>query len=64
MMDAPINNEDLTIKIIEGLSAKYKDIASAVRAHETPISVEELHEKLLNFEAHCGPVFFTCVPTQ
>ena len=52
MMDAPINSEDLTIKILEELSAEYKDIALAVQARETPISFEELHEKLLNFETH------------
>ncbi|RVW83687.1 Retrovirus-related Pol polyprotein from transposon RE1 [Vitis vinifera] len=42
MMDAPINSEDLTIKILEELSAEYKDIALAVQARETPISFEEL----------------------
>ena len=47
MMDATINNEDLTIKILEGLNVEYKDISSAVRAHETPISFENFHEKLL-----------------
>ncbi|RVW42047.1 hypothetical protein CK203_093293 [Vitis vinifera] len=52
MMDAPIRSEDLTIKILKRTYCKYKDIASAVRGRETPISFEELHEKLLNFEAH------------
>ena len=47
MMDATINNEDLTIKILEGLSAEYKNISSVVWAHGTPISFEKLHEKLL-----------------
>ena len=51
MLDAPENSEDLTVKILNGLGEEYKDISSAVKARETTISFEELHEKLINAEA-------------
>ena len=50
MLDAPRNTEDLTVKILNGLGDKFKDISSAIRAWGTAISFEELHEKLINFE--------------
>ena len=51
MLDALENLEDLTVKILNGLGDKFKDIASAVRDRDSAITFEELHEKLLNFEA-------------
>ena len=51
MLDAPKNPKDLTVKFLNGLGDEYKDISSAVRAHDSAISFEELHEKLLNSEA-------------
>ena len=51
MLDAPENSEDLTVKILNGLGDEFKDISSAVRARDSAISFEELHEKLLNSEA-------------
>ncbi|KAI9200571.1 hypothetical protein LWI28_010014 [Acer negundo] len=40
------NPEDLTVKILIGMSDEFRDISSAVRARDSPISFEELHEKL------------------
>ncbi|KAI9186972.1 hypothetical protein LWI28_022943 [Acer negundo] len=51
MLDAPENPEDLTVKILNGLGDEFKDISSVVRARDTAISFEELHEKLLNSKA-------------
>ncbi|KAK0603490.1 hypothetical protein LWI29_005537 [Acer saccharum] len=51
VLDAPKNPEDLTVKILNGLGDEFKDIASVVRARDSAISFEELHEKLLNSEA-------------
>ncbi|KAI9177744.1 hypothetical protein LWI28_018729 [Acer negundo] len=51
MLDAPENPEDLTVKILNGLGDEFKDISSIVRARDSAISFEELHEKLLNSEA-------------
>ena len=52
MMNAPVDIEDLTIKILNGLYADYTELANAIQARETAISFEELHEKILNREAH------------
>ncbi|KAI9178326.1 hypothetical protein LWI28_025174 [Acer negundo] len=51
MLDAPENSEDLKVKILNGLGEEFKDISSAVRARDSAIFFEELHEKLLNSEA-------------
>ncbi|KAI9182775.1 hypothetical protein LWI28_028749 [Acer negundo] len=51
MLDAPENPEDLIVKILNGLGDEFKDISAVVRARDSVITFEELHEKLLNFEA-------------
>ena len=52
MMNAPVDYKDLTTKILNGIGDKFKDLASTIQASENPISFEELHEKLIKFEAH------------
>ena len=54
LLGAPLEAEDLTEKI-DGLGDDYKALACAVQARDTSISFEELHEKLLNFEASLLP---------
>lgn len=51
MLDTQENLEDLTVKILNSLGDEFKDISTAVRARDSVIIFEELHEKLLNFEA-------------
>jgi hypothetical protein len=51
ILGAPVDIEDLSERILEGFGAEYKELARAVQAPDTPISFDELHEKLLNFEA-------------
>ncbi|KAL6334026.1 hypothetical protein AAG906_000080 [Vitis piasezkii] len=46
-----MNEDDLIDKILEGLGDDYKEIIRAVQARDTMIMFDELHEKLLNFEA-------------
>ena len=46
-----LDTEDLTIKILNGLDDSYKELSNPIQAHETFISFEELHEKLINHEA-------------
>ncbi|RVW70497.1 Retrovirus-related Pol polyprotein from transposon RE2 [Vitis vinifera] len=48
---AAVDDEDLLEKILEGLGEDYKELVRVVQARDTPISFDELHEKLLNFEA-------------
>ena len=52
MLNHPVDNDDLTLKILGGLDEDYKDLCSAMHVRESPITFEELHEKLINFEAH------------
>jgi len=51
ILGAPIDFEDLLERILEGLGSEYTELARTVQARDTPISFDELHEKLLNFEA-------------
>ena len=51
ILGAAVDDEDLLEKILEGLGEDYKELVRVVQARDTPISFDELHEKLLNFEA-------------
>ena len=51
ILSAAVDDEDLLEKILEGLGEDYKELVRAVQARDTPISFDELHENLLNFEA-------------
>lgn len=51
-MKAPVNEEDLIVKVLDGLGDEYENMASAVDARESPITLDELHEKLIDFEVH------------
>lgn len=48
---ALMDDEDLTDKILDGLGNDCKELVRAVQARDTSISFDELHEKLLSFEA-------------
>nr|TKS16446.1 hypothetical protein D5086_0000023460 [Populus alba] len=51
ILGAPMDIEDLTEKILDGLDDEYKELVRAVQARDSAISFDELHEKLLSFEA-------------
>ena len=51
ILGAPIEEEDLIENILDGLGDDYKQLVRAVQARDTSISFDELHEKLLSFEA-------------
>ena len=51
MLDTTKNSEDLAVKILNCLGDEFKDISAAIRARDFAITVEEIHEKLINFEA-------------
>jgi hypothetical protein len=51
MLGAPVDGEDITDKILEELGVAYKELVCAVQARDTSIAFDELHEKLLMFEA-------------
>lgn len=46
ILGAPMNEEDLTKKILDGLGDDYKELVCDVQACDNPISFDELHEKL------------------
>jgi hypothetical protein len=51
MLGASIDGEDITDKILEKLGDEYKELVHAVQARDTSIAFDELHKKLLMFEA-------------
>jgi len=51
VLGVPIDNEDLTDKILNELGDEYRELVRVVQARENAISFGELHEKLLMFEA-------------
>ena len=50
VLGKPLDHEELTKKILEGLDNKYQPIIDAVNSRDNPITFDELHEKLINEE--------------
>ncbi|XP_010445858.1 PREDICTED: uncharacterized protein LOC104728598 [Camelina sativa] len=50
LLDAPLPHEDLLEYITSSLNDDYRAIVEMVQGRDTPISIEELHEKLINRE--------------
>ncbi|KAH7568396.1 hypothetical protein JRO89_XS07G0286900 [Xanthoceras sorbifolium] len=46
-----MDEDDLTDQILDNLRDDYKELVRTVQARDSSISFDELHEKLLNFEA-------------
>ena len=46
----PIDEEDLIEKILDGLDDDYKSLVDFINGSVTPISFDELHEKLIDKE--------------
>ena len=51
ILGALVDEEDLTEKILDELEEDYKELDLAIQARDNSISFDELHEKLLTFEA-------------
>ncbi|XP_010544446.1 PREDICTED: uncharacterized protein LOC104817067 [Tarenaya hassleriana] len=51
LLGKPLDHEDILDAVLEGLPEDYKPILDMVQAKDVTISLEELHEKLLNHEA-------------
>ena len=52
MFNTPPYHEDFILQFFCGLDDDYKDLCFAFHVHESSIIFNELHEKLLNHEAH------------
>lgn len=50
IIDHPLDEIDLVIHTLNGLSAEYREISVALRSRESPVAFAELHEKLMDFE--------------
>ncbi|KAJ6884938.1 hypothetical protein NC652_031820 [Populus alba x Populus x berolinensis] len=46
----PPSDIDLVVHVLNGLSPAFKEIAAAIRARDNPISFEDLHDKLVEYE--------------
>lgn len=51
LLDCPLKPEDIIDRILEGLGSDYQSVIDAVHARDSPISFDDLHEKLLNRES-------------
>lgn len=50
LIDVLVTEGDLTIYALNGLRIDFKEISPAIRARETAINFEELHDKLVDYE--------------
>lgn len=50
MVQSPVDEDDLVIYVLNDLSPKFQPIATVIRAKDTPITFEELSDKLVDFE--------------
>ena len=51
LMNIPYETNELTLKIIHGLSGKDDSLSFAIKACETSLLFDELHEELIAIEA-------------
>ena len=51
LVDTPLTNDDLTLHILNGLGDEFHDIVGPIRARESSLSFEELHDLLIGYEA-------------
>ncbi|KAK2993337.1 hypothetical protein RJ640_002706 [Escallonia rubra] len=52
LVDNPLSEDDLVLYILAGIGPEFKEIAAALRARDTPISFDELYDKLGDYELH------------
>ncbi|KAF2285361.1 hypothetical protein GH714_000797 [Hevea brasiliensis] len=50
LIDKLLIDDDLTIHVLNGVGSEFRELTTAVRARETPITFKELHEKLMVFD--------------
>ncbi|KAF5455087.1 hypothetical protein F2P56_024700 [Juglans regia] len=52
LIDHPISEDDLTLYILNGLGADFREIAAPIRAREHPLTFEELHDLLVSHDVY------------
>ncbi|CAI0551146.1 unnamed protein product [Linum tenue] len=56
LINAPVSNEDLILYVLRGLPEAYDHLLAAIRARDTPIRFEDLHDRLVDFETDLASV--------
>ncbi|CAL1353624.1 unnamed protein product [Linum trigynum] len=51
LVQAPVSNEDTILHILRGLREEYGPLSAALRACDTTISLKDMHDRLVDFEA-------------
>lgn len=49
---SPIVQDDLILYTLNGVGADYREIAAAIKARDTCISFEDIHDKLTDFKSY------------
>ncbi|XP_042974600.1 uncharacterized protein LOC122306232 [Carya illinoinensis] len=59
MIDSPVSMNDMTLYVLNGLGPKLCDIAATIRARETFLTFEELHDMLVGHKS-----YLKCIETS
>ena len=51
IIDHPISDDDLTLYILNGLGPEFREIAALIRARETSLKFEKIHDLLVGHES-------------
>ena len=51
LMNVPVDFDELSVCVLNGLGLAYSDLSHAFQVRETPVTFEELFKHLLNYEA-------------
>ena len=62
-MGKPLDHEDLIDRVLDGLDSLYDLLIEQINSRDSPISFEELHEKLINKEIALQKLESSCLPT-
>ena len=52
IIDHPISDDDLTLYVLNGLGPDFREIAAPIRAQESSLAFEELHDLLVGHDAY------------
>ena len=52
IIDQPLSDGDLTLHILHGLGADFREIVAPIRAREKSLSFKELHDLLIGHETY------------
>ncbi|CAL1402681.1 unnamed protein product [Linum trigynum] len=63
LVNAPVAPEDLILHVLRGLQEEFGPLAAAVRARDTTIQLEDLHDRLVDYEADLARLPQSVAPT-